>query len=67
MRINARSVVVLPWLVLVALTARPGPFRAFYRSGGGVATVVIAAGLSVVGLLVLSRLQREPVEERVFG
>jgi tight adherence protein B len=67
MRINARSVVVLPWLVLVALTARPGPFRAFYRSGGGVATVVIAAGLSVIGLLVLSRLQREPVEERVFG
>jgi hypothetical protein len=32
-----------------------------------VATVVIAAGLSVIGLLVLSRLQREPVEERVFG
>ena len=36
MRINARAVVVLPWLVLVALTARPGAFRDFYQSGGGV-------------------------------
>ncbi len=67
MRINARSVVVLPWLVLVALTARPGPFRAFYRSGGGVATLLLAAALSAVGVLVLSRLGKEPLEERVFG
>ena len=37
MRINARAVVVLPWFVLVALTARPGAFRDFYQSGGGVA------------------------------
>ena len=38
-RINARVVFMLPWLVLVALTFRPGPFRAFYslscRDGGG--------------------------------
>lgn len=67
MRINARSVVVLPWLVLVMLTARPGPFRAFYRSGGGVATLILAAVLSAIGLAVLSRLGKEPVEERVFG
>lgn len=67
MRINARSVVVLPWLVLVALTARPGPFRAFYRSGGGVATLVVAGVLTAVGVLVLSRLGKEPLEERVFG
>ena len=32
MRINARAVVVLPWFVLVALTARPGAFRDFYQS-----------------------------------
>ena len=42
MRINARAVVVLPWFVLVALTARPGAFRDFYRSGGGVVTLVVA-------------------------
>jgi tight adherence protein B len=66
MRINARVVVVLPWLVLVALTVRPGAFRDFYRSGGGVLTLLIGALLSAVGVLVLSRLGREPEEARVF-
>src|SRR5262249_49094099 len=46
MRINARAVVVLPWLVLVALTVRPGPFRDFYRSTGGVVTLCVAALLT---------------------
>jgi tight adherence protein B len=67
MRINARAVVVLPWLVLVVLTARPGAFRDFYRSGGGAVTLLIAAALSAVGLIVLGRLGREPREERVFA
>ena len=67
MRINARVVVVLPWFVLVALTARPGAFRDFYRSGGGVLTLVVAGVLSVVGVVVLGRLSREPGEPRVFA
>lgn len=67
MRINARAVVVLPWLVLVALTARPGPFRDFYRSSGGVVTLVVAACLTAVGMVFLGRLGRDEDEERVFG
>jgi tight adherence protein B len=67
MRINARAVVALPWFVLVVLTARPGPFRTFYRSGGGVATIGVALCMTVVGMLVLSRLSRDPVDERVLG
>jgi tight adherence protein B len=67
MRINARAVVILPWLVLVALTARPGPFRDFYRTSGGAVTLVVAALLTIVGVLVLGRLGREPVETRVLG
>jgi tight adherence protein B len=66
MRINARAVVVLPWLVLLALTARPGEFREFYRSPAGVLTVVIAAALSAVGVVVLGRLGREETEQRVL-
>lgn len=67
MRINARAVVVLPWIVLVALTARAGPFRAFYRSSGGAVTVTVAACLTLVGIAVLGRLGREVPEQRVFG
>ena len=67
MRINARAVVVLPWLVLVALTARPGPFREFYRSSGGLMTLVVAACLTAVGMLFLGRLGRDDEEERVFA
>jgi tight adherence protein B len=67
MRINARAVVVLPWLVLVALTVRAGPFRDFYRSRGGVVTLVIAGVLTAIGVFALGRLGEEPTEERVFG
>jgi tight adherence protein B len=67
MRINARAVVVLPWLVLVALTVRPGPFRDFYRSSGGFVTLLVAAILTVAGMFVLGRLGRDEDEERVFG
>ena len=67
MKINARAVLVLPWLVLVALTVRPGPFRDFYRSTGGLVVVVIAGVMSVVGGLLIGRLARDQGEQRVFG
>jgi len=66
MRINAKAVVVLPWLVLVALTARPGAFRDFYQSGGGVVTLVVAGVLTAIGVAVLGRLGRDPIETRIF-
>lgn len=66
-RINARAVMVLPWLVLVALTARPGAFRDFYRSSGGVLTLLVAGVLTAVGVVALGRLAREPVEVRPFA
>ena len=66
-RINARAVMVLPWLVLVALTARPGAFRDFYRSPGGLLTLLVAGALTAVGVVVLGRLVNEPVETRPFA
>jgi tight adherence protein B len=66
MRINARAVVVLPWVVLVALTARPGAFRDFYRTGGGVTTIFVAGVLTAIGVVVLDRLGRDHVEDRVL-
>jgi Flp pilus assembly protein TadB len=67
MRINAKAVVVLPWLVLVALTARAGAFRDFYKSSGGVLTLVIAGILTGIGVAVLGRLGRDPIEPRIFA
>lgn len=67
MRINARAVVVLPWMVLVMLCATDGPFRAFYRSAAGTAVLALGLALSALGVVVLGRLGREQGEQRVFG
>ncbi len=67
MRINARSVVVLPWLVLVLLCIRPGPFRDFYATGRGVAVLVVGGLMSTLGAFVVRRLGRIDDEPRVFG
>ena len=67
MRINARAVMVLPWCVLVALTARPGAFRAFYQSSGGVVTLVVAGVLTMAGVTVLGRLGRGVAVARPFA
>ena len=65
-RINARVVFMLPWLVLVALTFRPGPFRSFYSSPAGILVVAIGAGLSLLGIAIISRLARPQDEPRVL-
>ena len=66
-KINSRVVFVLPWLVLIAITARPGPFREFYASPGGLVVVLLGGVLSLVGVGMASRLGRQPPEPRVFG
>jgi tight adherence protein B len=67
MKINSRAVLVLPWVVLVALTIREGPFRDFYRSTGGLLVVLGGGVLSALGYFLVSRLARNPQERRVFG
>lgn len=67
MRINARAVLVLPWLVLVALTLRAGPFREFYRSSVGMLVIGGAGMLSALGAWWLDRLGAQPREPRVFA
>jgi tight adherence protein B len=65
-KINSRVVFVLPWLVLVAMTARSGPFREFYSSSAGILVAVIGGVMSLVGVVIASRLGRQPTEARVF-
>lgn len=66
-KINSRAVFVLPWLVLVAITAREGPFREFYGGAGGVIVVVFCALLSGIGMWFVTKLGAEPDEPRVLG
>ena len=66
-KINSRIVFVLPWVVLVAITARPGPFREFYSSAAGLLVVAIGGVMSLVGVAIASRLGSQPVEPRVFA
>lgn len=65
-KINSRIVFVLPWLVLVAMTARSGAFREFYSSPAGVLVAVIGGVMSLVGVAIASKLGAQPPEPRVF-
>ncbi|MCU1456493.1 MAG: Flp pilus assembly protein TadB [Actinomycetia bacterium] len=67
MQINARAVVCLPWLVLLALTFSDGPFRDFYRSQAGLLVVLVGGAMSAFGYTLISRLGRNLTEDRVFG
>ncbi len=66
-KINARAVFVLPWLVLLALTARQGAFREFYGTRLGGVVIAVGGVMSLAGIVVVSRLGREPDEPRVLA
>lgn len=66
-RINSRIVFVLPWMVLVAMTARSGAFREFYSSSAGILVASIGAVMSLAGVALASRLGAQPDELRVFA
>lgn len=65
-KINSRVVFVLPWVVLIAMTARSGAFREFYSSSAGLLVVAIGGVMSVLGIVIASRLGAQPSEPRVF-
>jgi tight adherence protein B len=67
MKLNARAVLVMPWLVLVALTIRDGAFRDFYSSPAGFVVVLVGAALCAIGAWWIGRLGRAHEERRVFG
>ena len=66
-KINSRVVFVLPWIVLIAMTARSGAFRDFYSSPPGLLVVAIGGVMSLVGVAIAARLGSQPGEPRVFG
>lgn len=65
-KLNAYVTAALPWALLLLLTVGDTPHRAFYASPGGVLVVAIAAAFSATGVLIVRRLARDAVEQRVF-
>lgn len=66
-RLNARIVFIVPWVMLLLLTARPGPYREFYSSSLGVGVIVVGAILSAGGAALVSRLGKASIEPRVLS
>jgi tight adherence protein B len=65
-KINARVVFVLPWFVLIAMTAQAGAFREFYSTPAGLMVAVVGGVMSLLGIAIASRLGSQPAEPRVF-
>jgi Flp pilus assembly protein TadB len=65
-KINARVVFVLPWFVLIAMTAQAGAFREFYSTTAGLMVAVVGGVMSLLGIAIASRLGSQPAEPRVF-
>jgi tight adherence protein B len=66
-KINSRAVFIIPWLVLILLVMSNEGFRNFYQSSGGILVVVGGAGLSGLGMFLISRLGQDVKDPRVFG
>jgi tight adherence protein B len=62
----ARLAVAAPWATLALLSLRPGAVAA-YDSAGGVVVLLVAAGASAAAYLLMRRLGRLPVDERVLA
>ena len=65
-KINSRVVFVLPWFVLIAMTAQSGAFREFYSTPAGVLVAAIGGAMSLIGMAIASRLGRQPPEPRIL-
>ncbi|MGH9011603.1 MAG: type II secretion system F family protein, partial [Acidimicrobiia bacterium] len=66
-KIEARASIVLPFVVLVLLCSSSAPYREFYAAPGGWLIIAIGAAMSLAGTILIDRLGRLPVEERVFA
>lgn len=66
-KIEARSCVVLPFVVLVLLCSSAAPYRDFYASPAGWMVIAVGATMALGGTAVIDRLGRLPAEERVLA
>jgi tight adherence protein B len=65
-RLTGKIVLVLPMVLLLFIVLGSAGFRDFYRSPAGLIVVALGSGLGLVGMTMINRLARLPLEPRVF-
>ncbi len=65
-RMESRVVLLMPWAILLFVSASSGQYQAFYRSGTGFLVAAGGAAWSLVGWLAVRRLSRPETERRVL-
>lgn len=66
-RLVSRVALVAPYLILLLLCVGESGYRSFYRTGAGVAAIMVAGVFSLVGLAITTRLAKEAAPPRVLG
>ena len=65
-RIESWVVLIIPWLLLLFLSTTSEQYGAYYRSADGLVVVTVAAGWSLLGVLLMKRIGRSVTEHRVL-
>ena len=66
-KINAKAVFVLPFVLLVLMVITNEKVGDFYSSPLGIFVIAIGSGILSIGMFIVARLGRIPVETRVFA
>lgn len=66
-KINAKAVFVLPFVLLVLMVITNKKVGDFYSSTAGIIVIAVGSAILSVGMYIVSRLGRIPVETRVFA
>ncbi len=66
MKLNARIVFVLPYILLVMMVTSSPVVRDFYQAPVGIFIILMGTGILVGGMTVIQKLGQTPTEKRVF-
>lgn len=66
MKLNAKIVFVMPYMLLVMMVSSSPEIRGFYRDPIGIFVILIGTGILIGGSLIIKKLGVIPVEQRVF-
>lgn len=66
-KLNARIVFVMPYILLVMMVTSSPIIREFYQEIVGIIVIILGTGILLGGMLIIQKLGKIPVEQRVFA